>query len=429
MNPDVKLKELVDKWREGRITPEEEAELMLLCDLYSDDELYELSIPDAADLDSFAPELAKLPYSEAQAMAAGVIKQYNKGRATRMMRLAGNRKKWLGVAASLILIAVSGVILLEYLKEKRYNAYCGIINENTEIPTDNFSATLQTGGQSFKLSAKDTGVLKRYRNMQLYNQPGKITYRPIANAGRNDRSQDTQEISTGAQQQYLVQLPDLVLLRMNAQTKIQLHSDTIRGTIRVKLLQGTIYVKVHGQEKEFNIETVLNSTKTKNSDFVLHHSGNSVQIAVVRGAVQTQYSSQKGINLVAKDISALYKVKSVFSTKDTVMIQHNIDINPLLAWTKISREYEHVPFRYFIEEIGIWYGLRFEKTECLPNKNIDAKICYKAPLAEFLSILERNDIKVYHTPQGSYAFCEPEPLKLKAETRLRVIAMNDIKKR
>ncbi|HTG57337.1 MAG TPA: hypothetical protein VL943_13760, partial [Niabella sp.] len=69
------------------------------------------------------------------------------------------------------------------------------------------------------------------------------------------------------------------------------------------------------------------------------------------------------------------------------------------------------------------------KTECLPNKNIDAKICYKAPLAEFLSILERNDIKVYHTPQGSYAFCEPEPLKLKAETRLRVIAMNDIKKR
>ncbi|HTG56119.1 MAG TPA: hypothetical protein VL943_07625, partial [Niabella sp.] len=62
MNPDVKLKELVDKWREGRITPEEEAELMLLCDLYSDDELYELSISDAADLDSFAPELDKLPY-------------------------------------------------------------------------------------------------------------------------------------------------------------------------------------------------------------------------------------------------------------------------------------------------------------------------------------------------------------------------------
>ncbi|GAB3426254.1 FecR family protein [Niabella aquatica] len=418
MEPEIKIKALMKKYMNGSITPRERWVLMQLWDLYDTAELVQLMEEAGAGLPLQPMEL--FSQASAEAMAHAIVKQCRAEAAAKAAKRRSLRLKWLKGIAACVLLAAVAVWALQLIRDRQYKAACNITGTNGDVPTSGFYAELKAGNENWRLDSNQTGLLRRYRGMELHNSAGRVTYRHNGIDTGAGTLLGVQEIYTAAQQQYRVQLPGGVQLRLNAQTRIRLESESNGNRVlTVTLLQGELFVQ-HSGSIPFLLYTTNSAFQTGNSDFDVRILPNATRVVVTRGNLwvrdmRTGNSEQLAVN----DAAAVLTLRWGNLLKDTLITHRGVNTAPLVTWKQRSREYNKVPLRQFVYDMGQWYGIRFDKTECLPEKNISVRLCYKAPPEEFIAALEQNGIKVYRTLKGGYAFCDPGPFIKNGRISLR----------
>ncbi len=392
------IKSLIKKHLDGSATEQEKAAFIQFWNLYNDEELAQLIEEVNAEIP--LPPAENLPKVNASALAHKIV-------TIAASRKLAQRKKTLvkytvSVAASILLIA--GIWINSVLSEKQqYKVVCDPSIESGEINTAGFNCTIKDGERSY-VADSSTNLVLQYKNLQIVQRPGRIIYHQHK-ATNNTAHFHMHEISTGPEQQYLIVLPGNTILRLNAQTKLQIAADSLTGTLLATLVQGEIFVETQG---EFTLASSnVNITSMGGSFDVRTIVGGSL-VAVSDGSVDAHLSEGGHVALNALDWSALLKIKDKETIKDTIITERCANIEGITMWKNTERVYDNMPLEAFIMEMQTWYGIQFENLKCLDKeKKISTRLCYKASREIFFAVLRHNGFKVYTTSSG-YTFCNPE---------------------
>lgn len=395
------IKSLIKKHLDGSATKQEEAAFIQLWNLYSDEELAQLI--EEVNAEKPLPPAENLPKVDASALAHKIV-------TIAASRKLAQRKKTLvkytvSVAASILLIA--GIWINRVLSEKQqYKVVCDPSIGAGEINTAGFNCTIKEGKRSYWADSS-TSLELRYSNLEVIQQPGRIIYNQLK--ATNDTARFYRhEIITGPEQQYLIVLPGNTILRLNAQTKLQIVADPSTSALMATLVQGEIFVEA---ESEFTLASPNINIRSKGGRFDVRAIVGGSLVAVSDGSVDAHLSEGGHVALNALDWSALLKIKDKETIKDTIITERCANIEGITMWKNTERVYDNMPLEAFIMEMQTWYGIQFENLKCLDKeKKISTRLCYKASRENFFAVLRHNGFKVYTTSSG-YTFCNPERQK------------------
>ena len=393
------IKSLIKKHLDGSATEQEKAAFIQLWNLYDDEELAQLIEEVNAEIP--LPPAENLPKVDASALAHKIV-------TIAASRKLAQRKKTLvkytvSIAASILLIA--GIWLNKVLSEKQqYKIVCDPSIASGEINTAGFNCTIKDGEKSY-VADSSTKLVLQYDNLQVIQQPGRIIYHQLK--ATNDTAHFREhEISTAPEQQYLIVLPGNTILRLNAQTKLQIAEDSLTGTLKTTLVQGEIFVETQG---EFTLASSNVNITSMGGRFDVRTIVGGSLVAVSDGSLNARLSESSQVVLNALDWSALLKIKDKEIIKDTIITERCANIEGIAMWKNTERIYDDIPLEAFVMEMQSWYGIQFENLKCLDKKKrITTRLCYKASREDFFAVLRHNGAVVRQNLNGGYTFCKPE---------------------
>lgn len=400
------IKLLLKKYMERTASANEINILMAAWDLYDDEEL-EAMITEVEQVVSNEP-LAEDKIDWAQLTQSIIQKAKEKQQAKR-----ARVYEYVGWAAAFFIIAFGAVY---FFWNKQFGANrgslrsCNGLPANSDIPTNEYRCMLVLdSSQRIIIDSSRTGHIRRYGSIEVMQEKaGIVEYKAVPFSKPADSAQSKYHvISTPVSQQYQVILPGGIKIRLNSATVIRVPL-SFADKRMIDVVKGEVYIECDKDDKSPLIINTKNAVLTGiASTFNVNAVFASTATAVVSGSLEVRDTAGHKTKLNRFDLSILARIKYKDGrVSDTIFVQRDVDIDPLLAWKKVNRVYDNVHLKNFVADMMVWYGLKIESLKCVPNTLISAQICYKAPVEEMLSVLEQNGIKVYR--KGSMlTFCDP----------------------
>ncbi|OJW04034.1 MAG: hypothetical protein BGO52_18015 [Sphingobacteriales bacterium 44-61] len=400
------IKSLLKKHMERTASANEEKILMAAWELYDNDELAAM----IAEVEKTVNYPLVKDIKDWEPLAGEVIRMTKeKQREKKMQRYVYG----MYVAACIILIfGIVNYFVVQNEKNGMASVVCNGLPGDSDIPTDEFSCrvVLDTN-QQMTIDRTKIGQVWRFGSIELIQEkPGVLEYRTLPSSKAADSARDKYHvISTSANQQYQILLMDGTKVRLNAMTAIRIPLSNA-DKMRFEVIAGEVFI----ERKSNNITSLI--VKTRNGEMKATASTFNVNVglgATIAVAVSGNLIVKDTVGHEAKlnscDIASMGTIKmKTGKLIDTMFIERNKNINQLLVWKKVNRVYSNTHLRDFVADISIWYGLKFENLNCLPNRYIKAQLCYKASMEDMLAVFRKNGVAI-HFNGGVLTFCDPAP--------------------
>src|SRR5690606_6131949 len=221
-------------------------------------------------------------------------------------------------------------------------------------------------------------------------------------------------VTTGAQQQAMVELADGTRIRLNAQSTLHYAPEKERSK-RVSI-QGEAYVQ---RSRSKNTESLLVGTsngfvKSLHGDFALLSRHNLTRAAALGGKLSLHANSRKEalqLDCYGAQGSVARFVNTKGQEKDSLLYRELKDPDVLLVWTKAVRTYKDIPLREFVAQMSSWYGFQVKDYSCLPaDKLISTTVCYRKDREGVFTAIREAGVLLYES-KGMISFC-PEDAEL-----------------
>ena len=348
---DIRIKNLLNKLKEGTCTPSERDELLQWLSQFNEDQT------------EVQPE---------------VIEQIGQEVRQELLKLKGNSTApilWtiLSTVAAFTLIA-----FITFFYFKSSTAPVKSVGVKDILPGSNRATITLANGKIINLSSAKKGV--------VINSTG-LTYTDgttISNSAINDIAGHA-TITTPKGGEYQIVLSDGTEVWLNAATILQYPvSFKSQGTRAVKLLSGEAYFQVaKDRQKPFVVTSARQKVLVLGTHFNINlYNAGAIKTTLVEGSVKV-YDNDHSLN------SAKILVPGQQAVNDgKVIVVNTVDTDIELAWKDGKIQFEEVELKTVMEMLTRWYNIEVEYQYYPSKARFSGSIARSKEISEILELLQ-----------------------------------------
>ena len=355
MTPKDQVRELLDRYREGRLSPAEKTLLDAWYNRYASESELRMS---GEEMEATILSLAdRLP-----------------------LKTPKVRQLWLriAVAASVIVVLGAGSYLL--LKPQHPNQGTGQLIRNDIVPGHNQATLTLTNGQKIILTQGLQGQLAKQGSTTIQANQNNIVY----NHTQSDQEISFNTLSTarGEQSPYPLVLSDGTKVWLNAESSLTFPTAFI-GKERVVRLSGEAYFEVsHNDKQPFKVQTDRQMIEDLGTQFDVRAYSDeaAARTTLIDGSVKVTDGPQ---SLVLNQ-----PAEQARSKENQLTLSTQVSLSNIIAWKNHQFRFERDDIQTIMRELARWYDIQVSY-QGEPTKEVYyASISRERNISAVLRILE-----------------------------------------
>lgn len=352
-------KELLEKYKSGKCSPEEKLLLQKWFHHLHENELTELT---EADLRAAKKEFRKVIASE--------------------ISISDKDTLWpriISAAAIIIIISVGALFYMDYLKKSE--AKHAVSEAKNDIsPGGNIATLTLADGRKISLTDAKNGQLAEQSGIKISKTAdGQLVYN-ITNAENSSQSLSYNTIETPAGGQYQVILPDGSKVWLNSASSLR-YPVRFTGNERKVEISGEAYFEVaHNSKMPFR---VINSSQ------IVEVLGTHFNIMAYPDESSTNTTLLEGsVRIIKENKSKIISPGQQTRVKNGDIDVASVDVTQVTAWKEGYFMFKNEDIQSIMRQISRWYNLEVKYQGDIPEKVFGGKISRTRNVSEVLEILE-----------------------------------------
>ncbi|SIO38007.1 FecR family protein [Chitinophaga niabensis] len=368
-----RMQYLLDRYFQGICTEEEKQELARGINDLKDDELLKQLVGNSWE--RFQPtEL--MPVAVSERIQAAVFPVEEK------VRPVWSRK-WMAVAASLLLIVSAGLFFIKKPGQLQQKARMA---EHTryknEVPAGGNKALLTLGdGTVIELDSAANGLLTQQGNARIIKLPnGQLAYE-MNDAGSGEVMFNTMRTPRGGE--YRLQLPDGSKVWLNAASSIT-YPNVFTGDTRSVEITGEAYFEVaKDAARPFKVQAGNMKVEVLGTHFNINaYPGEPViRTTLLEGAVRIQDAIMKPGQQASLAATGQFRVED------------DVETDEVMAWKNGFFQFNDADMPTVMRQLENWYDITVTYEGRVPQRSFGGAIQRSLPLSKVLDILEENNVR------------------------------------
>ncbi|RAJ83207.1 FecR protein [Chitinophaga dinghuensis] len=305
--------------------------------------------------------------------------------------------KWAAAATVAVLISLSGYYVLHQSGNKATREIAG--RKSSTSNSSNKATLILSNGQTILLDSVPNGLLATQgQGRVVKNQNGAVIY---SAAGKDGDQIVYNTITTPRGGQYFLQLSDGSKVWLNAASSIRFPVVFPAGERKV-YITGEAYFEVehlsghHDQPAAFIVEATSNATDNRGcrievlgTKFNINSYSNEpvVSTTLLEGKVKVHVNN----SLQSQVLQPNQQVN--ISRKGDMYLTTSADVNAVIAWKNGYTQFAAVPLSAVMRQVERWYDVNVQFEGNVADIKFTGKLKRTESLAEFLKILDLNNIK------------------------------------
>ena len=328
-----------------------------------------------------------------------LLRQIGNGRADdgqMPVRTLWFRRRGLAVAAA-VLAVIAGVWLMVVRKGPKELAPVAQRYRNDVLPGHQAAVLTLAGGKVVVLDASAPKDIGRQGNAEVLNDSGRLVYQ--AETGQASGI-FYNTLTTQKGNQYHLTLPDGTKVWLNAVSSIT-YPTAFTGKERRVTISGEAYFEVmKNQQQPFIVQEGDMSVQVLGTSFDVNGYGDegALKTTLVEGKVRVGKGSAGSV--LEQGQQAILP-----RDKDAVSIDHNPDIDAVLAWKNGAFSFKDASIGAIMQQVQRWYDVDVIYESNI-TKHFVADIPRNVPLSSLLQLLEATD-QVHFRIEGKKVFVMP----------------------
>lgn len=403
------VKALIRKQIKGVLTPREAGELDACRLIYTHDEIQEMIAEVLLSMED--DELPPTPLDDWKPDFKAIIRKAEK-------RSRSGQSLWRKIGwGAAVFLPILSILFYWYATREQLPDFiqgpCAGLTGDVEVPLTESVVSLSRGGtEVMKVPSEKQGEVLRTADLRVFKTKQGV----FQLQGHDDGTKTTEPeediiLTTDAQQQAMVELPDGTRIRLNAQSTLQ-YMPYRQKAEQIKIL-GEAYIE---RPDKIKAKTLLIGTsngfvKSLYGDFALLSLDDLTRAAALDGELSLYISTSEEEVLLgsygAQGSITTYSVShGVF--KDTLRYERTTNPEAILGWTKAVRTYKDYPLREFVAQMSRWYGFQVKDYSCLPaDRRITTMVCYRKDRETVFAAIRETGVLLYES-KGMISFCPEE---------------------
>lgn len=369
------IAQLLDRFRSGKCTPEEELVLKAW--------LHQYNMEDSTNLsdDDF------LNARENMLKAIDVVRfpGITKGRTAKTVKL------WPRIAAAASIVIVFGAALFYYTVKNRGKEESDIIKYANDIAPGNNGAVLTlANGKHILINDALTGKIASESGVSISkNADGRIIYEIT---GDNPDSTAYNTLSTLRGQQYQVRLPDGTLVFLNAASSLKYPASFGRLKKRAVELSGEAYFEVAKDKSHpFIVKTARQEVEVLGTHFNINSYSDepATKTTLLEGSVLVSTLGDQRFSSLIRNHSSILTPgeQSVSMPSGDINIQ-TADIQEALAWKEGNFVFKGEKIESLMRKIAYWYDVEVVYEGPKTTVGFRGKVSRSRKISAVLEMLE-----------------------------------------
>lgn len=368
-----RMQYLLDRYFKGICTEEEKQELARGINELKDEELLKQLVGNSWE--RFQPD-EPMPVAVSERIQAAVFPVKGKVRPL-------YSRKWLAVAASLLLIVSAGLLFIKKpagpQQKPRMAAHTRYRNE---VPAGGNKAMLTLGdGTVIELDSAANGPLTQQGNARIIKlQNGQLAYE-MDGAGSGEVMFNTMRTPRGGE--YRLQLPDGSKVWLNAASSIT-YPNMFTGDKRMVEITGEAYFEVaKNAAMPFEVQAGKMKVEVLGTNFNVNaYPGEpAIKTTLLEGTVRIQHAVLKP-----------GQQASLAATGD-FRIADDVETDEVMAWKNGFFQFNDADMPTVMRQLENWYDITVAYEGSVPQRSFGGAIQRSLPLSKVLDILEENNVR------------------------------------
>lgn len=366
-----RLSILFDKYKQGILTPSEEAEL--------NDWFHTLNLG-GTDLEEYIARLGGVEnYTEQRFMN---FREQIGGTKVVPMKPRRNVARWYAAASIIVILSAGGYYMLHRHRHIEQVAQ----NQIPNIKPGSQKAILHlANGQQIALNEARVGTLAKQGNAVITKAAdGQVIYNVQNSNGPENDTYNT--ITTQRGGYYPLKMADGTIAILDAASSIK-YPVTFNGKERDVEITGQVYFQVvHNSNKPFKVRVKGQTIEDIGTEFNINAYDDEPYISttLVNGSIRVT-KLQKSF-IMAPGQQALADLD-----KNTITVK-SVDVQDVIAWKNGQTSFKNQDIREIMRQVSRWYDVDVQYEGQIPNRRFDGSISRNANLSDLLKILEFNNI-------------------------------------
>lgn len=300
------------------------------------------------------------------------------------------RRKWMWVAASVVLLFSIGAYLWNFTKDETQ----ATIAENAEtiLPGREGAILTLEDGSSVVLDSLGNGLIAHQQGAKVVLQNGLLTYDPDEKAG-GEIAYNTMTTPKG--RQFQVVLPDGTKVWLNAASSLR-YPTHFSGNERRVSITGEAYLEVTQQANQPFFVNVNNETEIQvlGTSFNINAYENEagIKTTLVEGSVKV-VPTINGIGTQSQILRKAGQQATVLRAPDAaVSTNSSADIEQVLAWKNGKFSFYRADIKTVMRELARWYNIEVEYQGETTKDLFGGDIQRNLPFDKVLDFLKQSQV-------------------------------------
>ena len=387
---------LIQQKRNGRLSPEERADLNILM---KEGEavravLYEMMEKIEAEGQAAGKErqvdASRWDNDITEILAMDKMEKVQDAGNTNSRRISMQRRWWMAAAAVLVIGLMTGLLVRRHLQRAPVAVNGHEVNRDV-APGGNKAILTLSNGQQVVLDSAQNGVLSqegRTRVVKLAD--GQLAYEENAGTGGAGRTKADKTVlyntmSTPKGGQYKLILPDGSAVWLNSESSIT-YPASFTGEVRGVSITGEAYFEIakdktrpfHVKMKDVEIG-VLGTHFNVNG----YEDEDGIKTTLLEGSVKVEKGGS----------ATILKPGQQAWARETVSVTDKVDIDQVIAWKDGYFSFEKADIRTVMRQLARWYNVEVLYPASIPKGGFSGEIGRGLTLAQVLKILEKERVQ------------------------------------
>ena len=379
LNSDLNAKHLLEKYRRGTCSKEEQLLVEQWYEQFGSGDLY------------MNEHIVEVHMDE---VWARLKKENSKSIAQRLWMPAK-------IAASIILIlSIATYFFLKYVRDDQQDTE---LSFSQVQPGGNKATLTLSDGTVIALEEIKAGVIKEMDEVKISKASGGIITYDIKDSGSSTQNKtQLNVIKTPKGGQYQVRLPDGTSVMLNAASSLK-YPAVFTGKERVVELTGEAYFDV---------------SPNRNMPFIVKSTGQQVKVLGTHFNINA-YEDEAGIVTTLEEgvvsifgggeVVTIKPGQQTFLQADKSLRVAEANLKTALAWKNNKMTFKNTGIAEIMRQISRWYNIKVEYQGAIPEDTITGTISRSSDLSSVLKMFQGMEIKItlVQTPQGNKLIIKP----------------------
>ncbi len=300
------------------------------------------------------------------------------------------RSRWYVVAAAVILLIGSGILLLLNRQHTSETPQAITATNPDILPGGNRAVLTLSDGRQVNLDSTAAGVVASQGNSQVKKlSNGQIAYEKDATAGSAEKTLVFNTLTIPRGGQYALVLPDGSRVWLNASSSITFPTSFVGPERTVKITGEVFFDVVKNGEHPFHVTLGNADVKVLGTEFNVNAYPDEPEIktTLLSGAVEVGNAGQRVRLYPGQQAQEL-----VSTSEPKIKVVKDVDVEEVVSWKNGIISFKDADIKSIMRKVARWYDVEVEYQGEIPERIFVGGISRSANLSQILKVLALSKI-------------------------------------